>query len=296
MRESPFPSARRVPAPRPQGRPHLPRTALRGRRRRAAPSPPARRGREMAATAPARGQGRAPRAACWRRQGEPAAPPDQAAPRRPVRARPAPPLLRAAAAVCAAGSGAGGRRGGCPFPLFLRPHHTARLRRAACSPRGAPPSLPSPRCHRRSSPAVAAALPIRPYGGLPQARPADPAGPQGHGQPAPHQLHQSHDRGRLRVSEAGGLRLRPAPRCPPRRPASPPASRVVRPLSGEAEARCRGEGLRRAPSARYPLPGDTPVTVEPPPPPPRSLFSARCAAYRAGGDAGGPSVPPGREG
>lgn len=180
--------------------------------------------------------------------------------------------------------GTGWRRGACP--LSLSPHRTVRLPRSVHSPRGAPPAQPSPRCHRRPSPAAAAALLLRPHGGLPQARPADPAGPEGYGQPAPHQLHQSHDRGRLRVSEAGGLRPSPGPRAGP---AIRPRATRRPPLPGPPSVRSAGwrwEGQPRAPSARYPLPGDTPV-----PPQGRSgPATPRCP--RNTGHAEGPSVPP----
>lgn len=215
--------------------------------------------------APARGHGRAPSTASARQQGEPPAGP-----------------ARPAAALCAAGAGAGGRRSaGRPRSRSpsLRPPRTARLRRAAHSQRSA--AVPAqPRCHRRPSPAAAAALPSRPYGRLPQARPADPAGPEGHGQPAPHQLHQGHERGRVRVSEAGGLRpgRTPAPRC------ASGDSRSSIPGRASIQRRGRGgwcrEGLRRLPQPVNCCRGSHRRL-------PRAEFPfglcCRCAEHRAGG-------------
>lgn len=126
------------------------------------------------------------------------------------------------------------------------------------SPRIAHPHTSSSRRHRPRS-AAAAALPRRPHGGLPQARPADAAGAEGHGQPAPHQLHQGHDRGRLRVSEGGGhAATQPRPHAgaaPPHPGASSGLAMVLRgavPGSRCPETlRCRGD---RAPRAAVPVP------------------------------------------
>lgn len=96
----------------------------------------------MAATAPARGQGRAPGAASWRRQGEPPAPPGQAAPPGPGPPRPASPA-----------GGRGGVRG--------------RVRRRRQAGRLPLPSLSPPPPHgpaeaRCLQPSRSAAVPAQP--------------------------------------------------------------------------------------------------------------------------------------
>lgn len=131
----------------------------------------------------------APRAASYR-QGEPAGP--EAGPSPPLRWGPSLPrcLLPSARPSLA-----------CSFSPPT-PHSPVEARCSRSSPSAAAPARPQvppphdPRCRRR--------LLLGPHGGLPQARPADAAGPEGHGQPAPHQLHQGHDRGRFGVSGAGG--------------------------------------------------------------------------------------------
>lgn len=147
------------------------------------------------------------------------------------------------------------------------------------SPRKAHPRTSSSR--RRPRSAAAAALPRRPHGGLPQARPADAAGAEGRGQPAPYHLHQGHDRCRLRVSE-GGERTATQPwphagAAPPHPGASSGLAVVLRgavPGSRCPETlRCPGDrapGAAGGESSRCRGPGSRPRR----------------------GDAAGPAVPP----
>lgn len=168
-----------------------------------------------------------------------------------------------------------------PSPALLSPpHRSAPVSRAAAA-------LQSPSSEQVQPPPetrTAASLSRRPHGGLPQARPADAAGAEGHGQPAPHQFHQGHDRGRLGVSEGGGCAAtQPRPHTGDTLPHMGTASGLGMVLGGL----CGAPAARRFSGA----PGAEPRWLGPLPARGAGLRRARPGARGWGAGRAGPPAP-----